>query len=250
MYGYATYAEQAYADPAILGSLTTDIQSLAGEALIELFVVDAMALGGTLSRFHAGTNELKTPIVWQGNTYQPMPIEVTGFEYTGKGKLPRPTMRTQNVDGLIGALVDTYDDMIGAIVTRKRTFAKYLDAVNFTIGSNSNADPTAAFPDDVYAVNRKVSHTKLAIEFELASSFDIHGVKLPRRQILQHTCLWVYRSAECSYVGGPVANADDVPTGSSALDVCGKRVASCKLRFGANGILPFAGFPGVGVVAG
>jgi lambda family phage minor tail protein L len=250
MYGQAAYAEYGYAEPAITGSLTGDIQALAAEALIELFVVDATALGGTVSRFHAGTNQLKVNVVWQGNTYVAMPIEVSGFEFTGKGKLPRPTMRVQNVDGLIGALVDTYDDLIAAVVTRKRTFVKYLDAINFTSGVNPTADPTATFPDDVYAINRKSSHTKSVIEFELTSSFDIHGVQLPRRQIIQHTCLWVYRGAECSYVGGPVATVDDVATADALLDVCGKRIASCKIRFGAHGVLPFGGFPGTGVVNG
>lgn len=231
-------------------SIQTDIQSLSTDALVELFVVDATPLGGTLYRFHAGTNQLNGSVVWQGETYPAMPIEVEGFEYTGQGKLPRPIMKVQNVDGIIGALCDTYDDLIGAVVTRKRTFVKYLDAVNFPGGVNATADPTAVFPDDVYSINRKSSHTKLVIEFELTSSFDIQGVMLPRRQIIQHTCLWVYRSAECSYAGAPVATIDDVPTANPALDLCGKRVASCKLRFGEHGVLPFGGFPGVGVVEG
>lgn len=231
-------------------TIQADIQALAGDAIIELFVVDATALGGTLSRFHAGTNALKADVVWQGNTYPAMPIEVSGFEYSGKGKIPRPTMRVQNVDGLMGALVDTYDDMIGTVVTRKRTLARYLDAVNFPGGVNPTADPTAVFPDDVYAVNRKVSHTKLAIEFELAANIDVQGVMLPRRVIVQHICTWGYRSAECGYAGGAVATSQDVPTTDIALDVCGKRPTSCTLRFGANSPLPFGGFVGAGVIIG
>lgn len=231
-------------------TIQADIQALAGETLVELFVVDATTIGGGLYRFHAGTNPLKASVVWQGDTYSPMPIEATGFEFTGTGKLPRPTLRTQNVDGLIGAVVDAYQDLVGATVTRKRTFLKYLDAVNFSGGVNPTADPTAAFPDDLYTISRKTSHTKQQIEFELSSSFDVHGIKLPRRQILQHICTWTYRSAECSYAGAPVATIDDVPTADAGLDACGKRLESCKLRFGALGNLPFGGFPGAGVVAG
>ena len=231
-------------------TIQADIQALAGETLIELFVLDSTAIGGTTYRFHAGTNALKGAVVWQGNTYSPMPIEATGFEFTGAGKLPRPTLRVQNVDGLLGAVVDAYQDLIGATVTRKRTFVKYLDAVNFPGGVNPTADPTAAFPDDVYAIARKATHTKMMIEFELAAAFDLHGVLLPRRQILQHVCTWAYRSAECSYAGGAVATIDDVPTSSMGADACGKRLTSCKLRFGANGNLPFGGFPGAGVLAG
>lgn len=248
MYGAAAYAQVAFAEEGLIGSLRQDIQKLATEALVELFVLDATLLGGTITRFHAGTNALNGSVVFNALTYNPLPIDITGFEFSSKGRLPRPLMKVSNVDGLIGVLVDTYDDLIGASLTRKRTFVKYLDAVNFTGGVNPTADPTAVFPDDVYYVDRKSSHTKSVVELELASSFDIQGVQLPRRTIVGRVCLWVYRSAECSYVGVPVATMNDVPTSSSLLDVCGKRVNSCKLRFGANGVLPFGGFPGVGIV--
>lgn len=229
-------------------TIKAEIQKLSVDELVEFFVLDATPFGGTLYRWHSGKNLLLANVVWQGNTYTAQPIEVTGYEYTGQGKLPRPAMSMNNVDGLMGAVVDTFDDLIGAVVTRKRTFAKYLDAVNFPGGTNPDADPTAAFPDDIYAILRKVSHTKFMIEFELASLIDLHGIMLPRRQIIQHTCLWVYRSAECSYAGGAVADANDVPTLDSNADTCGKRVVSCQMRFGNNGILPFAGFPGSGVL--
>lgn len=247
MYGTAAYAQVGFAEEGLIGNPRQDVQNLATEALVELFVLDATSLGGTVTRFHAGTNQLKVNVVFNGQTYSALPIEVTGFEYNGRGRLPRPLMKISNVDGVIGALVDTYDDLIGAALTRKRTFVKYLDPVNFTTGVNPTADPTAVFPDDVYYVDRKSSHTKSVVELELASSFDIAGVMLPRRTIVGRVCLWVYRSSECSYVGGPVADANDDPTASAPLDVCGKRVDSCKLRFGDNGVLPFGGFPGVGI---
>lgn len=247
MYGDVAYAQVGFAEAGVLGLIKSDVQALAAEALVELFVLDATALGGSITRFHAGTNQLKVSVVWQGNTYSPMPVQAEGFEYTGKGKLPRPTMRISNVDGLMGAIVDAYDDLIGAVVTRKRTFAKYLDAVNFPGGVNPSADPSAAFPDDVYAVNRKSSHTKNVIEFELASSIDVQGVKLPRRIMVQNVCPVLYRGPECGYAGPPVATINDVPTTVSALDVCGKRLTSCTMRFG-TATLPFGGFPGLGQV--
>lgn len=110
--------------------IQADLQSLQPSALIELFVLDTTSLGGTPVYFHAGTNGLQQPIVWQGQTYQPYPIQVTGFELTGQGALPKPTMSVSNVGGLISALVMQYDDLVGAKLTRKRTFAQYLDAIN------------------------------------------------------------------------------------------------------------------------
>ena len=228
-------------------SIETEVQALAADAIIDLFVVDATALGGTLTRFHSGTNAVRQDVVWQGNTYAAMAIEVKGFEMTGKGKLPRPTMKINNTDGVIGALADLYDDLIGTVVTRKRTLKKYLDAVNFTGAVNPTADPTAEFPDDVYSINRKASHTKATIEFELASAFDIHGVKIPLRQIIQHVCTWQYRSAECGFAGGAIATITDAYTTSTGADDCGKRIASCVLRFGTAS-LPYGGFPGASVV--
>lgn len=233
-------------------SIHTDIQALAVDALVELFVIDATSLGGSVYPFHAGTNQLKGSVVWAGVTYPPMAIAADGFELSGKGKLPRPTLHCQNTDGLIGALADTYDDLIGAKVTRKRTLAKYLDAVNFPGGVNPTADPSAAFPDDVFFINRKSRHDKTLIEFELAAASDVHGVRLPRRQIVQHICTFHYRDADsgCPYAGGAVAKADDTPTTILGEDDCGKRIRSCELRFGAHAPLPWGGFAGAGVVSG
>lgn len=227
--------------------IESDIQKLAPGSLVELFTLDATAIGGTVLRWHNGVNEIGNDVVWQGNTYSRFPVEAEGFERTGKGQIPRPTIRAANVTGLMGALVREMDGLIGAKVTRKRTFVKYLDAVNFAAG-NPQADPNVGFPDEVWFVDRKASENGVFIQFELAAAFDVQGIKLPRRQCIQNVCTWQYRSAECGYTGGPVADKNDVATSNSALDACGKRLASCKLRFGAFNPLPYGGFPGVGLL--
>lgn len=224
-----------------------DLQGHAVGNLVEMFVLDATPVGGTVSRFTNGTNPIGGSVVWQGQTYQPFPIEATGFEFTGQGKIPRPTLRVSNVGGIIGALVRAYQDLIGARVTRKRTLVKYLDAVNFTGGTNPTADPTAALPDDIYVIDRKAVETKAFIEFELAAAFDVAGVRLPRRMVVQNVCSWVYRSAECGYTGTAYFDANDAPVASLGLDVCGKRLSSCKRRFGETAPLPYGGFPASGL---
>ena len=40
------------------------------------------------------------------------------------------------------------------------------------------------FPTEVFYIDRKSGENRLAIEFELAASFDIQGVRLPKRQVL------------------------------------------------------------------
>lgn len=224
-------------------SIKVEIQSLAPTALVELFIIDTTSLvDGGIFRFHAGTNELQQPVVWQGETYNPLPVEADGFDLSSQGTLPRPKMRVANVSGLFSTVAAESEDLVGCKVTRKRTFARFLDAVNFPNG-NADADPEQSLPDDTYYVEQKTSESRYVIEWELSSAFDLFGVLLPRRQVIQNTCLWAYRGPECSYTGTATFDVNDVAT-LAELDVCGKRLSSCRCRFGANAILPYGGFPG------
>lgn len=229
-------------------TITSELQKLQPSAIIELYQLDATPFGGDIYYFHAGTNNLTGNVVWQGDTYTAFPIQISGFEFNGKGQIPRPTMRVANVTSIITTLVLAYDDLLGAKVTRKRTMAKYLDAVNFDGGVNPNADSTAEFPDDIYFIERKITENKQVVEFELASSFDVQGVQLPRRQIIQNICPWKYRGAECGYAGTSYFDINDISVETLSADVCGKRLSSCEARFGANNELPYGGFPAAGLL--
>lgn len=228
-------------------TIAGDIQKLNLGAVVEMYALDLTPMGGSLLRFHPGVNFNNSNLVWQGNTYTRYPVQAEGFEFSSKGQLPRPTLRVSNVGSALTAYIALYGDLVGAPLTRKRTFVKYLDAVNFVGSVNATADPTAYFPDDVYYIDRKANENKNFIEFELASVLDLAGVKLPRRQIIQNICPWLYRGSECGYAGGAVAKADDTPTATLGEDVCGKRLPSCKLRFGSTAELPFGGFPAAGL---
>lgn len=228
--------------------IAEDIQKLEPGALVELFILDATSLpGGGVSYFHAGTNALGGPVVWQGAEYQPWPVQVRGFEKSGTGRLPRPTLSMANVLGTVGTLARDFNDLLGARLIRKRTFARYLDAVNFPGGVNPTASPVESFPDDEFVVDQKTVENKHLIEFTLVARCDLEGVRIPLRVITQ-TCAWQYRGEGCGYAGGPVAKVDDTPTAVLAEDRCGKRLTSCKLRFGANAVLPYGGFPGAGLL--
>lgn len=228
--------------------ITSEIQKLAPSAVIELFELDASNVGAGLFYFHAGTNQLIQNVVWKGIEYIRFPIEATGFEISSQGTLPRPKLRVSNALSAITALLLQYQDLAGAKLTRRRTLARYLDAVNFEGGVNPDADEGAEFPDDIFFIDRKAAETKDVVEFELASSFDLAGVQLPRRQIVQNLCPWKYRGGECGYAGTVYFKSDDTPTNSAAQDSCGKRLSSCKLRFGQVAQLPFGGFPGAGLI--
>ena len=225
----------------------SDVQSLAPGALVELFTLDATPKGGSLLRWSNDVNALGNDIVFSGNSYSRFPVEANGFEKTGTGSLPRPTLRVANVSGLVSAMIAQLDGLVGCKVTRTRIFSKYLDAVNFPGGVNPLADPNAAFTPEVWYIDRKASENGIFVEFELAAAFDVSGVLLPRRQCIQNVCTWQYRSAECGYTGTQYFDRLDKPA-TLANDACGKRLQSCELRFGVNAELPFGGFPAVGLI--
>ncbi|MDP3612758.1 MAG: phage minor tail protein L, partial [Rubrivivax sp.] len=80
-------------------SIAQALQSLTPSARLVLFVVDGTAIGmPTVLRFHNGTNALSQAVVWQGQTYQYIPVEARGFELRGDGPRPRPSLVVGDVD--------------------------------------------------------------------------------------------------------------------------------------------------------
>mgnify|MGYP003342781042 FL=1 len=110
----------------------SDLQGVAPSAIIELFELELNTLQHGISttyRFHAGANlNANGELVWAGNNYLRFPVEADGFSYSGKGTLPRPTLRVANLTGTITALLLTLPGGIeGAKVTRIRTLARYIE---------------------------------------------------------------------------------------------------------------------------
>ena len=215
-----------------------ELQSIAPSAIIELFVLElntTMHGVSDIYRFHAGVNAVGNNgnVVWAGNTYQAMPIEAEGFEYSSNGQLPRPKIRVSNIMGTITALILSLPSGLeGAKVSRIRTLARYLDAVNFAGGvSPYSPDPASEFPREVYYIDRKSVENRDVVEYEMCSAFDLIGVRAPKRQCIANICQWVYRSTECSYSKAGYYDTNNTPVASLALDVCGKRLDSCQTRF-------------------
>ncbi len=203
----------------LVTELATEIQKLAPSAMIELFVLDTTPIGGLdILRFHAGTNALRQNVVWQGETYSRFPIEATGFEFNGAGQFPRPKIKISNILSAITTYLLSNNDLLGSKLSRKRTLAKFLDAVNFDGGVNADEDPTAEIPDDIYYVDRKSHEDRDVVEFELATAVDVTGVQLPNRQIIQNICPWLYRGPECGYTGAPLFDVNDNPITSQSSD--------------------------------
>lgn len=233
-----------------IASAYEELAKLNPSAVIELFelILDNDLHGSTdVYRWHAGANaDVDGNIVFAGNTYTRIPVKADGFEYTTTGTLPRPTLTVSNLDGTMTTLLllvnatTAGNDLGGAEVRRIRTLKKYLDG-------ETGADPNARFPDERWFIDRKSNESRNSVTFELASKFDLAGQAIPKRQLIANVCQWVYRSSECSYTGTDYYDINGNEVDTLAEDVCAKRVASCKLRFGDNAELPFGSFPGAGL---
>ena len=236
--------------------MTNTINSVSQEfnpgALVHLYIVDLSVLGGGITRWADSSNDTSA-IVFNGDTYTPLRIEADGFEWSGKGSIPTPTIRIFPTDGIKAAMI-AYKDFIGAKITRIKTFSRFLDG-------QPDADPNQKFADEVYYFEQKTLFNKNSVEWSLSSTLDQEGVELPKKRVLKDVCELVYRVYDdsvspasftytavvdggCPYNG---ASYFDVEGNSVTIDLdkCGKRLSECKRRFGSNATLPFGGFPGV-----
>ena len=174
-------------------AIVSNLQSTNPSAIIELFTLqldNSLHGATTIYRFHAGSS-LKDngEIVWAGNSYQRFPIKAEGFAFR-QGQLPRPTLTVSNALGTITAILLSVNtttagnDLTGATVTRIRTLARFLDAVNFPgdINPYGTPDSTAEFPQEIYKIDRKSVENRDVVQFELASVFDLAGIRAPQRQ--------------------------------------------------------------------
>ena len=171
----------------------SEVQKINPSAIIELFTLqldNSLHGATTIYRFHSGSNlDANGEIVWAGNSYQRFPIEATGFAYQ-RGQIPRPKLVISNALGTISAILllvnetTTGNDLTGATFTRIRTMARFLDAVNFSGNTNpfGTPQPTAEFKRQIFTVARKSAENRDVVEFELAGSIDMAGVRAPKRQ--------------------------------------------------------------------
>jgi len=191
----------------------SELQKINPSNIVELFQLELItAIHGSNTKyyFHNGTNTNgNTNLIFNNIEYTKMPIEAEGFEFNGK-QTPRPRLRISNILGTFTTILLTLPQGLeGAKVTRVRTLERYVDNSNFTGGeilleNGSNLlledgfaidmdqginpfgtpDPTATFDEQIFIIDRKSTENRDIIEFELAATYDIAGVRLPKRQVL------------------------------------------------------------------
>jgi len=239
-------------------NIAEDVQKPNPGELVELFELDTTIVGGPIYRFTASQHE-EAYVVYNGNTYYRLDVKATGFEFTGKGQLPRPTLSV----GLIGAgagaafrsAIRQYQDLVGCSVTRRRTFRRYLDG-------QEAASWAAQLPPDLYVIERKIGSIEgLMVEFELSALMDFEGKLIPGRQVIRDVCTRTYRiwngssfdAGTCPYTAARYYDSDGEIVVDPEEDDCGRKLSDCKLRFRnplvpVNEPLPTYAFPGAGKV--
>jgi len=162
----------------------------------------------TIFRFHNNLSLTRGDLVFQGNTFFAMPIQADGFELNGSGPAPTPTLTISTLEegsaalSLLKCQIASISEMVGAKVTRIRTFAKHIDSINF-IGRKPpegfDPDPNAEFVRQIFYIDRKIEESKLILKYELNTLFDVRGQKLPKRLVLANRCPFSYRGEGCCY---------------------------------------------------
>ncbi|WP_336932162.1 phage minor tail protein L [Acinetobacter bereziniae] len=250
-------------------TLNSDYQKLYVDGIVTLFELDASHLGAGILRFHGhisfqdwekiyvsagqtswladttlisadkvfdvGTEKVwQRNIIWQGQSFSAMSIQATGLEMNSSGKASSPTLSmANNINGLqnaVSAYCLQFNDFAGAKLTIIETLAKYLDAENFSQGN-----PTASNEAEkqLWFIEQKTSENMEQVTFELSNPIDFEGQRIPMRQISSQ-CHWCmmgdYRGEECGYTGADMFTEKNEPTDNPALDKCGGRLSSCKIR--------------------
>ena len=174
---------------------TSELQTLTPSSIIELFKLELNAeLQGSseVFLFHAGSNQFNNSIIWQGESYDKFPITAEGFEFTGSGTMPRPTLTISNLFGFVSGLikdtnnVSSKNDLGGAKFIRRRVLASSLDNANFIDGVNIFGTPNSnELPQEIFFINRKIQENRSFVEFALVSELDLQGKKIPARQVLR-----------------------------------------------------------------
>ena len=220
------------------------IEGLELDSILELFSIEGFNLNVPSEALYF-TNH--SGVSYEDQDYQPIGVVSEGYDLVGQGSIPNPTISVSNIGRVISNflyLVKTTPGyrLEGSTVKRIVTQKKFLSGQ-----PNQNAS-IKQFTPDIYALEQVSEETMNAVKFRLSTPFDLEGLSLPSRIALR-SCVARYRDGEtCPYSGSAMFTLKNEPTLDPKFDVCSKTIAGCKKRFGANAVLPFGGFPSLGLL--
>lgn len=158
---------------------SSDLQNLnQTSGFIELFILDCSTLGGAVYHFTNHVSSTGGSLSFGSTTYTAIAIKAEGWDLVATGSQAKPTLTISNVSKTLLSAVISLGDIVGATVTRYRTYEKYLDG-------GSSPDATKFLGPDFFYIEQKVAHNNTIISWQLTTPIDRLGLKLPRRQILK-----------------------------------------------------------------
>jgi lambda family phage minor tail protein L len=227
--------------------------------VVDLYTIDLNPIGYNAVLYFQQADAKGGSVWFGGKEYVPRPIKVSGFKKSSEDVPPEPTLLIGNVDKGGYALLNTYGELLGAKVTRTRTYAEFLDRLPDGVTANPNADSSASFLPEIWYIEQKGPSNRVQVSFRLKAITDLGDRQFPARQVLKHVCRREYRYWDaatssfkystknaCPYASPTYFKRSGASTAIPAEDECGKDPGSCKLRFGEN--LPGWFFPGVSKV--
>lgn len=232
--------------PFLTPMLPQNLQSLQPDTPIELFELSGFKLSAPAETIRICNH----PDVFYRVTpdsdpfeYLAIGVEAEGYDVSGQGSLPQPTMTVSNIgrmldDWLNSVLRDPDYVIEGTTVTRRITQINYLE------GGPDYLSPVRELDQHIYEIEQLSERTTTYLKFILSSSIDLEGEHTGR--IALRSCSWRYRDQNtCGYNGSVMFTREGQSTSNPKKDICPGTVAACEIRFPGT-YLRHGGFPGLG----
>lgn len=145
-----------------------------------------------------------SPIVFDGNTYYSMPIELSNYDIKSEGAMSRPRLLIANIESILrdtslfqnaddggtdGISGFKADDLVGKRFIQRQTLEKYLTIDPSTVSTKAVVE----LPKRTFVIDRIKTKTSSVINFELANPADLEGIKVPHRSVIGKYCPWEYQ---------------------------------------------------------
>lgn len=223
--------------------IARESQQIEQDAIVELYQLDLSRWGaGTLYFTPSGEGQ---SLFFDGVEYFTSVCEMSNVEYSTKGQLPQVDFKITIMDYALMAQVSHADSLVGAKLSRIRTYAKCLD-------NGSHGGRAEHWPIEQFVVSQMAEQNDLWLIYKLRVEFDQQNRKMPDKQCLRsctHRYRWFdkktgqfsYQGVTCPYRGDACYDAAGRPT-TPENDTCSLQYKSgCKARYG-NNPCPFSGF--------
>jgi lambda family phage minor tail protein L len=150
------------------------------DGLVDLYVLDLTAIGGTIYHLANTTYDDGTLLSWGGQEYQLCPIGIDNIEFKAGGSdLPQAnvTIYVGQTSALL-APVTALGDIVGGTISHYRTYVSYLDG-------GANPSTSEYWGPVVWRIAQKSQHQSgVSITWLLTSQLDLPGAMFPVRQVL------------------------------------------------------------------